>query len=84
MACDLETIQDACCESHICRVRDEITLLQLTAQAAANWVENVSPGTDVSVDAVMDRACESGILRVTDELTLMQITAQNLCAVTTT
>jgi hypothetical protein len=79
MPCELETIQSACCESQICRERDAIELLQLTAQAAANWVTASDPGADTSVDAIMTRACASGIAIETDEVALLNIIAQNLC-----
>ena len=79
MACDLETVQANACESGIGKVTDEITLLQITVQHAAEWLLSVDPGADVSVSAVFSRACDSGIGKVTDELLLLRIIAQTLC-----
>lgn len=79
MACNYDTIRDACCESQICRETDEIALLQLTAQSAANWVVAGDPEADITPEAILDRACDSGIGKVTDENQLLNIIAQNLC-----
>jgi hypothetical protein len=79
MACDYDTIRDACCDSQICRETDEISLLQITAQAAANWVVAGDPTAVVTPEAILERACDSGIGKVTDETELLNIIAQNLC-----
>lgn len=79
MACNVNTAIAGACSSGIGKVTDEIQLLQLTAQAAANWVENVSPGTDVSLAAIQERACESGIGLETNEISLLGLIAQSLC-----
>lgn len=79
MACELTTIQVAACESHIGRVTDSIMLLQLTAQSMATWLEGVSPGTEVTLEAIQQRACESGIGWEHNEINLLRLIAQNLC-----
>jgi len=80
MPCDLDTIQDAACESGFGKVEDSTKLLQLIAQSAANWVEAVSPGTDTSVNAISARACISGFGKQEDSVKLLQYWAQNLCS----
>lgn len=79
MPCDLNTIQDAACESGFGKVEDSTKLLQLIAQNAADWVEVVSPGTDTSVEAISDRACTSGFGKEEDSVKLLQYWAQNVC-----
>lgn len=79
MSCNYDTIRDSCCESQICRETDEIALLQLTAQAAANWVVAGDPEAAITPEAVLERACTSGIGKVNDEIELLNIIAQNLC-----
>jgi len=79
MACDLTTVQEALCDSDIGKVTDPLQLLQITAQAAANWVTSQSPGTDVTPEAVLSRACDSGIGALTDQTTLLTVIAQNVC-----
>lgn len=83
MACDLETIQAAACESGIGRVTDPLTLLQITAQSALDWAKANNPGDDYSLVAVQDRACVSGIGWVQDESVLLRLIGQNLCNMVT-
>lgn len=75
MPCDLETVQEALCESGIGKVTNPVTLLQLIAQSTAE----ASGEADISPEAILERACTSGIGKVTQELELLVIIAQNLC-----
>lgn len=84
MACDLETVQDAACDSGIGKETNPVVLLQLVAQLTAEVLVAADPTADISVDAIIDRACESGIGKVNNMIQLLQIIAQNECEIANT
>lgn len=73
-----DEIQAAACLSEIWKTEDEIELLRLAAQSAANWVTFLAPGTDVTPAAIQARACASGIWDVSNEIELYRLWAQNI------
>ena len=80
MACNLTTILTSACASQIVLERDQIQLLQLTAQSLANQMQNLVPGTIITPDAIYSRACTSGIALEQDPIQLMQLIAQSFCS----
>lgn len=83
MACELEAVQEAYCESEIGKLDSELQLLVVIAQNLAAAVVALDPAADISPEGILERACESGIGKVDDEVMLLRITAQSLCSAIT-
>lgn len=79
MACSASITQTAACTSGIGKETDKILLWQLVAQATANWLVALTPGTEVTPAAIYARACTSGVAKLTDPIQLRRLIAQNLC-----
>lgn len=70
----LAGILNRSCTSEIYLLADQVSLLQIIAQAANNFVGNGS-----LLDDIVGRACSSGVLDVKDPIKLTQLAAQALC-----
>ncbi len=79
MACDLETLQTNACASGIGKLDGEVQLLQVIAQASAETLVALSPGTEITLAAIHQRACEIEMGKLDSHIVLLQIIAQNLC-----
>lgn len=83
MPCDADTIAANACTSEIGKVTDEIALLQLYVQSAANWLLALNPAADISAASIDARACTSGVGKLKDETQLYQLLTSNLCEMVT-
>jgi hypothetical protein len=79
MACTVDSVNGGLQASGLCRETDPIKLLQLTAQALANRLLVLFPGTNVTPEAILVRACASGIGKIQDPTLLQKAFAQSVC-----
>lgn len=56
-----------------------LELLQVIADLSAQWLVNLSPGSDVSAEAVWGRAISSGIVKSNGNKETLALIAQKLC-----